>query len=160
MVEKYGKDTAFFSTNCSMQIPLIKAVVEQGAIYPQPCCPSPFHGFPSALSLKATDVTNVQATIDETNKVISEYNEEGRLSTWPVPASMMSTTACAEYAVKWINGEVDKDKIDTTVLAAVMKDYASQFSDVDIDMEAYTENSVTYDNYQLFLMGYLTYNGV
>ena len=25
MVDKYGKDTAFFSTNCAMQIPLVKA---------------------------------------------------------------------------------------------------------------------------------------
>jgi len=52
MVEKYGKDTAFFSTNCAMQIPLIKAAYEEGAIYPQPCCPSPYHGFPAALGAK------------------------------------------------------------------------------------------------------------
>ncbi len=37
MVEKHGKDTAFFSTNCSMQVPLIGACLEAGAIYPQPC---------------------------------------------------------------------------------------------------------------------------
>lgn len=51
MVAQYGKDTAFFSTNCAMQVPLIKAAVEQGAIYPQPCCPSPYHGYPAALGL-------------------------------------------------------------------------------------------------------------
>jgi DNA-binding LacI/PurR family transcriptional regulator len=35
-VEEYGVDTAFFSTNCSMQAPLIKACFEAGAIFPQP----------------------------------------------------------------------------------------------------------------------------
>ncbi|HCX78922.1 MAG TPA: hypothetical protein DG577_05900, partial [Firmicutes bacterium] len=34
-IEQYGKDTAFFSTNCSMQEPLIRSVLEGGAIYPQ-----------------------------------------------------------------------------------------------------------------------------
>lgn len=41
MVEKYGKETAFFTTNCAMQVPLIKAVYDAGAYYVQPCCPSP-----------------------------------------------------------------------------------------------------------------------
>lgn len=163
MIAEYGADTAFFSTNCSMQIPLIKAVVEGGAIYPQPCCPSPFHGFPAALGLESVQEEqglNVDAMIAATNEVISEYNMEGRTSTWPVPAAMMSTTAGAEYAVLWMKGEVSKEGIDTTALAKCMSDYAAQFADVDIELEAYVENDVTYDNFQLLLMGYLTYNGV
>ena len=32
-VEKYGVDTAFFSTNCGMQEPLIKAVMTTGALF-------------------------------------------------------------------------------------------------------------------------------
>ncbi|MBQ2960981.1 MAG: DUF3798 domain-containing protein, partial [Oscillospiraceae bacterium] len=36
-VEKYGKDTAFFSTNCSLQVPLIQQIAELGAIYPVQC---------------------------------------------------------------------------------------------------------------------------
>ena len=32
LIEKYGKDTAFFSTNCGMQPALIQAVVENGGI--------------------------------------------------------------------------------------------------------------------------------
>ena len=31
-VDQYGKDTAFFSTNCSLQVPLIQQVAELGAI--------------------------------------------------------------------------------------------------------------------------------
>lgn len=50
-VDQYGKDTAFFCTNCSMQVPLIQQVAELGAIYPQQCCPSPYHGYPSAFNI-------------------------------------------------------------------------------------------------------------
>ena len=40
-VEEYGKDTAFYSTNCGMQEALIATVLETGAISPCQCCPSP-----------------------------------------------------------------------------------------------------------------------
>jgi hypothetical protein len=98
MVARYGDDTAFFSTNCAMQIPLIKAVVDTHAIYPQPCCPSPFHGFPSALGLEAIGLDS-KRMIDETRKILADKNELGRLSTWPIPGSMMYTVAGAEYAI-------------------------------------------------------------
>ena len=51
-VEEYGKDTAFFATNCSIQEPLILGAVETGAIVPLQCCPSPLHGFPGALGIE------------------------------------------------------------------------------------------------------------
>ena len=50
-IEKYGKDTVFFTTNCGMQEPLIRSVFENGAIYSLQCCPSPFHAFPAALNI-------------------------------------------------------------------------------------------------------------
>ena len=65
IVAQYGKDTAFFTTNCDLQAPLIKAVVETGAIYPQPCCPSPFHGFPLALGLVSGTFGVVDDRVDE-----------------------------------------------------------------------------------------------
>ena len=53
MVEKYGKETAFFTTNCGMQPSLQAAVLDEpNAYYPQPCCPSPYHAFPATLGLE------------------------------------------------------------------------------------------------------------
>ncbi|WP_346936208.1 DUF3798 domain-containing protein, partial [Clostridium sp.] len=51
-VEEFGKETAFFSTNCSMQEPLIKSTLNEGAIMPQQCCPSPYHAYPGALGIE------------------------------------------------------------------------------------------------------------
>ena len=154
MVKKYGKDTSFFSTNCSMQVPLIKAAFDAGAIYTQPCCPSPYHGYPSALGLNVPEdiVGGLQDVIDQTTKIIEDAGLGGRFSTWPVPAAMMATIAGAEYAVKWLNGETD-GKFDKKVLAECMSDYAG----MDISLNPYVENGVTYDNYLLFLVDFLTY---
>lgn len=156
MVEKYGKDTAFFSTNCAMQIPLIKAVVDTGAIYPQPCCPSPYHGFPTALGIESdlSKKDNIKHVIDETRRILKEKGMTGRLSTWPVPVSMMGTVAGTEYAFKVIAGEVPFDKLDITVLEQCMADYAK----VAVNTNPYVDEAGTkYENFLFILMDFLTY---
>ena len=156
MVAKYGKDTAFFSTNCAMQIPLIKAVVDTGAIYPQPCCPSPYHGFPTALGIESDSSKpgDLQHVIDETRRILTEKGMAGRLSTWPVPVAMMSTVASTEYAFKVIAGEVPFDKLDVKVLEQCMADYAK----VEVKTNPYVDEAgKSYDNYLFVLLGFLTY---
>lgn len=160
MVAKYGKDTAFFSTNCAMQIPLITAVVDAGAIYPLPCCPSPFHGYPSALGIEkegggaiSLDAQGIKYVVDETTRILKDKGMLGRASTWPVPVSMMATTAGTEYAILWAKGEVPKEGLDMAALEKCMADYAG----VEVKTTAYEENGTTYDNYRLVSMGFLTY---
>lgn len=153
-VEQYGQDTAFFSTNCAMQIPLIMACFDAGAMYPQPCCPSPYHGFPSALGISTPSdmVGGMQEVIDETQDKLHEAGLDGRFSTWPVPAAMMATIAGCHYAMAWMDGETD-GKLDLDVLTQCMYDY----SQMNIELKPYSEDGTTYDNYLLFLMDYLTY---
>jgi hypothetical protein len=177
LVKEYGQDTAFFCTNCGLQIPLIKAVVDAGAIYPQPCDPSPFHGFPLALGLvseievegekKEESVFDKYGTQDTANIIIAqtieklrEKNMLGRVSTWPVPVSMMNTVAGVEYAIKWINGEVPKEGIDMTVLEQCMVDYAGAAvttrtlgtHEVDSDVA-----DIPLPNWVFVMVDYLTY---
>lgn len=158
MIEKYGKDTAFFSTNCSMQIPLIKATLDGGGIYPQPCCPSPYHGYPAALGIESTGFSadGMQHVIAETTRILEEKGGLGRFSTWPVPVAMMFTVSGTEYALKWIDGEVGKD-LDVKVLESLMKDYAN----VAVETTSYSETvdgaTVEYPAYKLVIMDFLTY---
>lgn len=158
MVAQYGKDTAFFSTNCAMQVPLIKACVSEGAIYPQPCCPSPYHGYPAALGLVSEDASavsdmNIEDIVAQTTAAMEEAGVLGRFSTWPVPVSMMMTVAGTEYAFEWMAGNTD-GKLDLDVLKAKMDEYAG----LDCQMSPYTDDAGTvYDNYQLIMMDYLTY---
>ncbi len=109
-VDKYGKDTAFFSTNCAMQEPLIKSALETGAIFPEQCCPSPYHAYPGALGLaipedKAGDLDYMTEQIKEK---IAEKNGTGRFGTWKYPANMTMIEAGVEYAIAYGKGETDK----------------------------------------------------
>lgn len=109
-VEKYGKDTAFFNTNCAMQEPLIKSVLDTGAIYPEQCCPSPYHAYPGALGIqipedKAGDLNYMTEQIKEK---IAEKGGTGRFGTWKFPANMTMIQAGTEYAIAYAKGEIEK----------------------------------------------------
>ena len=159
-VAKYGKDTAFFATCCQLQASLIKAVVECRAIYPQPCCPSPSHGFPEALCIdKDRSWSDLHYLIGEASRIAGEKNMTDRLSTWPVSASTMFTSAGAEYAIKWINGEVLKTSIDEDALVDCMNDFIENAVGEKscIFLDSYSEGGIKYHNYKLVLMGYLDF---
>jgi hypothetical protein len=170
LIKEYDEDTAFFCTNCGLQIPLIKAVVDVRAIYVQPCCPSPFHGFPLALGLVTEEYYSIFDTFgnqDTVAKVVAKTTEKlrekgmlGRVSTWPVPVAMMNTVAATEYAIKWINEEVPQDSIDIDVLEQCMADYTGVAVSIRT-LGTYEADSAVMDgtvaNWVLVIMDYLTY---
>lgn len=120
-VKELGKDTAFFSTNCSMQEPLIKAILKEGAIFPQQCCPSPYHGYPGALGIQIPDDKkgNVDYVIDQITAKIAEKGGKGRFSTWPVPVNMMFVEGGVEYAKAYLEGSI-KSKNDKQALSDIL----------------------------------------
>ena len=152
-VERYGKDTAFFSTNCSMQPPLIEAVYETGAIYPQPCCPSPYHGFPAALNIEIPEENqgDTEWMIEQIRAKVAENDMTGRMSTWPVPMAMSFLRSGADYAVMWINGEVDR--FDLEALEQVMYEDAG----VEMKFTPLEQDGVVYDNYIMVLSDYVDF---
>lgn len=120
-VDKYGKDTAFFCTNCSMQVPLIQQVAELGAIFPQQCCPSPYHAYPSAFNIETKGHEgDVQYMLDQIKEKVAEYGNTGRMSTWEVPINMMMIEAGVEYGIKWCEGEIT-ERCDEEALIKEMK---------------------------------------
>ena len=160
VVAEYGEDTAFYSTNCYLQAPLIKAVIDNHAIFIQTCCPSPFHGFPEALGLKTgKGISDLNKLINDICSIAIEKNMTDRLSTWPVSASMMYTNAGAEYAVKWLRGEVPKDHIDNKVLKECLDSYIEDVIGEEsyVHMASYTEGDKTYNNFKMVLMSYLDF---
>ena len=155
MVEQYGVDTCFFSTNCAMQPPLIEAVHDAGAYYALPCCPSPYHGFPNALGIESPEdlVNGLQTTIDAITAKLEEDGLSGHFSTWSVPASIANTVATTEYAFLWMNGEVGK--CDTQVIQDLLADYCN----TEVTLVPYEDpaNGKTYDNYQVYQQGFLNF---
>ena len=158
MVAKYGKDTAFFHTNCHIQATLIKAVLDNHAIFPQPCCPSPFHGFPEALGIDNPNF-DLHHIIDEASRIVKEKNMSDRFSTWPVSAIMACANAGVEYAIKWLDGKVPKTRIDNEVLLECIEDYIREVLGEDgyVVMTSYEMDGATYDNVKWILMSYLDF---
>ena len=157
MVEQYGEETAFFTTNCAMQVPLIEAVFEAGAYYVQPCCPSPYHGFPSALGIEQPEdlVNGLAETIAKEKEIIAAAGLSGHFSTWAVPASITNTVATAEYGFLWMAGAVT-EKYDINVLTDLLNDYAGT-TDTAVYLYEDPVSGITYDNYFLYQLGYLTF---
>ena len=127
MEEYAGKKVAFFTTNCGMQEALQAAVLkEANAYYPLPCCPSPFHGFPSSLGLaiEPEEWGNVESYLVKMAAKLNEIGAVDRVSTWPVGVNMSMILAGFKYAQDWIvNGG---EKTDLAKLTADITDVASQ----------------------------------
>ena len=120
-VDKYGADTAFFSTNCSLQVPLIQEVAKYKAILPQQCCPSPYHAYPSAFNIETKGHEgDVEYMLGEIKKAVADAGNSGRMSTWEIPINMMMIEAGFNYAVKWIEGDIT-ERCDEEALLAEMK---------------------------------------
>ncbi len=121
-VETYGEDTAFFNTNCGMQEPLIKSALETGAIYPEQCCPSPYHAYPGALGIEIPEdkAGDLEYMTEEITKKIAEKDGTGRFGTWSHPANMTMIEAGTKYAVSYAKDEVEK--FDEDAMLSILKD--------------------------------------
>jgi hypothetical protein len=108
-IKKYGPQTAFFSTNCGMQDPMIRSVLSSGGYVPEQCCPSPTHGYPTALGIKvppdkAGDIAYISA---ENKRIIAEHNMSGHFGTWVAPESMVGMRAVTNLLVDAVDKKAD-----------------------------------------------------
>jgi hypothetical protein len=149
-LKQYGEKTAFFSTNCGMQDPLIRTVLQSGGYVPEQCCPSPTHGYPTALGIavppeKAGDFAFINA---ENKRVITEHGKSGHFSTWPVPEVIVAIRASADLMADAVEGKVDYGD------NAVVKKYLEDKAGVPVTLAKYDANK---GNSYLILVGNITY---
>lgn len=149
-VAEYGKDTAFFGTNCAMQEAMIKQVVDQGAIYPVQCCPSPYHAYPGALGIEIPEDKkgNVAWILEAIEAKLVELGAGGRLSTWPIPVNMAYIEAGVAYASDYLEGRIDS-KLDKEKLEEIFADITGNV----INLVSFGD----LDNYLMFKSGYITF---
>ena len=151
LVDQYGKDTAFFSTNCSMMTPLIQQVAETGAIFPQQCCPSPYHGYPSAFNISTEGHEgDVQYMLDQITAAVAEAGNSGRMSTWEVPINMLMIEAGVEYGIKYCEGEITPDEGSTYNEEALFAEIKAIGGD-DTQISNYSDSNGELDNFYLIL---------
>ena len=159
-IEKYGVDTAFFSTNCSMQEPLIRQVYELGAIMPQQCCPSPYHGYPAALSI---DVEGHEGDVDymlsEIASKLKEKGQEGRMSTWGVPINMLMIDIGVNYCMKILDGKVERGDLEAFELTAQETAASRGLGELTLSNYEDPEKGVL-DNFYLLLAPYCDFSQI
>ena len=157
-VEKYGKDTAFFATNCSMMEPLIVSISQQGAIFPQQCCPSPYHGYPAALSI---DVTGHEGDVDymlsQIKEKLTAVGQESRMSTWPIPVNMLMVQAGVEYGIEFCEGRTN-GTLDEEVLLGIIKKIAGGEDKASIRNLDDEETGEVYKNYFSIMCDYVDFS--
>ena len=149
-LKQYGPKTAFFSTNCGMMDPMIRTVLNNGGYVPEQCCPSPTHGYPTALGIaippdKAGDFAYINA---ENKKVIAEHHMTGHFATWPVPEVMLSIRTVTDLLVDSAMKKADyKDE-------ATVKSSMEAHAGVPIKLSKYDEKK---GNSYLFLVSNIYY---
>ena len=101
--------TAFFSTNCGMMDPMIKSVLTNGGYIPEQCCPSPTHGYPTALgvSIPPDKAGDMEFISEQNRRVIAESKMTGHFGTWPVAEAMLSIRAMTDLLVDAEPGKAD-----------------------------------------------------
>ena len=155
-IQEYGTETGFFSTNCSMQEPLIKSVLEGGALYPQQCCPSPYHGYPGALGIEIPEDKkgDIDYLVGEITTKIAEGGGTGKFSTWPIPVNMMFVEGGVEYSIAYLNGET-ADKVDKAKVEEIFTKVAGS----PISLDTFTNESTgnTFENFFMVLSDYITF---
>ena len=149
-LKQFGPKTAFFSTNCGMMDPMIRTVLNDGGYVPEQCCPSPTHGYPTALGIaippdKAGDFTYINA---ENKRVIAAHHMTGHFATWPVPEVMLSIRAMTDLLVDSVMKKADYK--DFAAVKASMESHAG----VPITLTKYDEKK---GNSYLFLVNNIYY---
>ena len=158
-IEKYGKDTVFFTTNCGMQEPLIRKVFEEGAIYTLQCCPSPFHAFPAALNIDMSGhEADVSYMMEQLQAKTNEAGMQGRVSTWGVPCNMLFISAGVEYAKKVREGKTNGVVLDDAVLRETIQECANEFTEgMEMTLVNHEENGAAVKNHYLVTADFVNF---
>jgi hypothetical protein len=149
-VTEYGGQTAFFSTNCGMQDPLIQSVLNTKAYFPEQCCPSPTHGYVTALGIsvpeeRAGDMEYINA---QNRAAIASHGLSGHFATWPVPLTMLSIQVLADLLMDSQAGQADYR--DT----ATVQRYFEEAAKVPVQVERYDPSA---GNSYLLLLDSIVY---
>lgn len=152
-IEKYGKDTNIFGSNCPMYDVIIKEALELKYTVAEQCCPTPTQAYPTVLGLEISEED--QTNFDKINEMISEKVDaagmKGRLSGWPISVTVYMPEFAVEVAKEVV--ENDFDYKDATKLNELTKE---KF-DVEVDYTKLDDNGKTYDNYFVMLMESIFY---
>ena len=155
-VEELGPNTAFFSTNCGMQEPLITQIAAHGGLYPLQCCPSPFHALPAAFNISMEGREgDLDFLISQLTSAVAAAGGTGRFSTWPIPINMLLVEVGTLYAIEYLEGRIGRH--DRAALTRIINQVAAQFGTT-VDLGNWPLGGGAYiDNFYMVLSDFITF---
>ena len=118
-VQKYGKDTVFFTTNGALQEVLLRQIMKYGGMFVEGDAPSPTTGYPGAfgIDLKA-EKGNWPAILKKVESTVVADGGSGRFGCWAFSIAYTTVAGLGEYAKRCIEG---------TAKVGVMQDMLSAY---------------------------------
>jgi hypothetical protein len=104
-VEKYGKETAFFTTNDAHTEPLLLQLAKYGGIFIESDIPSPIMGYPGAFGIDLTaEAGDWSAILKKVETVVIDAGAGGRMGTWAYSQGWSTVCSLAEYGKNILEG--------------------------------------------------------
>lgn len=153
-IEKYGKDTNIFGSNCPMYDVILDEALKLKFMVAEQCCPTPTQAYPTVMGLEIDEED--AGDFDKINEMITEKSKEagmtGRLSGWPIPATIFLPEYSVELAKYIIDNDADLEK------DILNKDFLDKFGKktfgVGVDFQPFKEDV---DNYYMMIMESIYY---
>ena len=106
---KYGKQTAFFSTNDAQVEPLLKQITALGGYYVQ--TDSPLQGYAGALGIDLSkEKGNWKAIVNKIETTVVKKGGKGRLATWSYPSGYCIAAGLGEYGKRIVENKAKLKK--------------------------------------------------
>jgi len=110
LVEQYGKDTVFFTTNTAQHEPVLKRVMEYGAIFVASDDASPLVGYPAALNLELREEPEEWSKIvSRIEQAVVEKGMGGRMGIFACSLTYCHSRALGRLAVDILEGRSTGD---------------------------------------------------
>ncbi|MDR1577631.1 MAG: DUF3798 domain-containing protein [Deltaproteobacteria bacterium] len=151
-LKKYGPDTAFYTTNNAHATPMIKKIIENGGYFVEADESSPFLGYPEALGLNVSSMTNDwDQAVREIEAAILKEGAGGRLGSWASSLTITHILGMVEFGRLVATGQADRRDV-----LALLKCYEGVNPKVKWNGDFYADESLKkFDN--VFLIYQDTY---
>ena len=118
LINQYGKDAIYFTTNTALHEPIINRVFELGGMFLNQDDMSPTCGYPAALGLDlSAQMGDWWAITQAIEKVVVAGGQAGKMGTWPYSILYCGTTGLFQLAMDMIEGK-GSGNVQNDVVAA------------------------------------------
>lgn len=105
LVDQYGKDTVFFTTNTAQHEPVLKRVMEYGALFVTSDDASPLVGYPAALGLDLNEEAgDWNKIVNKIEQAVVDKGMSGRMGTFAYSLTYCHSRALGHLAVDILEG--------------------------------------------------------